>query len=213
MLQSLAGLIMENQVSDRRDGSRCSWYPTVLGMWSACWSLAVFLFPEMFPCVQDDAVAAGIACERLQAGPDAAPINSSILHIAEAKGCFFKNVLKNPRFALSVSWGKFVSCQENNSMLYVSNLITLCFVLSPFPEDKPRSQDQDLDLSHFWEAFPFQKQRVDYTRSIWCLSATTEVILIILWSQTIWEKFSMCYQEKLNVQTQMDLSLSGVTWT
>lgn len=63
---------------------------TALDVWSAGCFLGVFLFPEMFPCVQDDAVPVGIAYERLQAGPSAAPSNSSVLRIAEPKGCFLK---------------------------------------------------------------------------------------------------------------------------
>ena len=63
---------------------------TALDIWSAGCSSGVFLIPELFLCVQDDAVPIGIAYERLQAGPDAAPGNSSSLCIAEQKGCFLK---------------------------------------------------------------------------------------------------------------------------
>lgn len=92
---------------------------------------------------------------------------------------------------------------------------TLAFIslaLNQCPKDKPCSQDWDVDLSHFWEASPLWKQPVDYTWSIWCLSAMTEEVLLILWSQTLRGKLSVCYQEKLNAQTRMNLSLSAVTW-
>lgn len=63
---------------------------TTLDIWSAACSLGVFLIPEMFLGVQDDTVPVGIAYERLHAGPDAAPGNSSILCIAKPKGFFLK---------------------------------------------------------------------------------------------------------------------------
>lgn len=63
---------------------------TALDVWSAGCALGVQKVPKTFSSVQVDATPVRIAYERLQAGPDAAPGNSSIPCIAEAEGCFLK---------------------------------------------------------------------------------------------------------------------------
>lgn len=111
----------------------------------------------------------------------------------------FKSGLKMS--GLHLVWAEWSSSAARKPVQCYSEQLThpvLAFIslaLNQCPKDKPCSQDWEVDLSHFWEPSPLLKQPVDYTWPIWCLSAMTEGVLLILWSQTLQGKFTVLPRE------------------
>lgn len=132
-----------------RGGSGYSYCPPFLGTSS----------PILCPCSTDDehsigytvswllsgcvshswnfSMCAGPCCSHRNCLPKA-PVwswyqshNSSFLCIADPKGCSLKVGLKNVRFTLGGTWVKFLSCQENSSVLHRNNSLLPRLLLFP----------------------------------------------------------------------------------